>query len=268
MSIIFSVDKLAIGYKKIIAKDISFTGNEGEIIGILGANGSGKSTLLGALCGINKVFSGAVTVNNVDICKLSTKDRAKYISYYTQRTPQMDGFLVHQIIEMGLYAQQSDIFGNTDNGELATAAKIFGVEHLLHHEYHKLSEGQRSMVFLAKTFAQNTPVILLDEPDNNLDYSNMHYLFSAFREQVISCNKCGVVVLHNPSLALNFCDKIIIFSGGTTSAPIDIISSTTQELESLLKEIYPELVVRKDEVSGMFYSLFDINSARKKGGIV
>ncbi len=260
MAKILKLDNLTVGYKKPIVNNISLEVNESEIVGILGLNGSGKSTLLGGLCGLNKIYSGELYVNNVKLNNLSIKKRSRYLSYFTQRTPNLDGFLVEQIIEMGCYSKYNSYFPASNLSDkrntVVKCAKLFKIDHLLKSEYAKLSEGQRSMVFLAKTFAQDTPVILLDEPDNNLDYLNINYLFSNLKTQIQKNKKCGLLVLHNPNLALNLCEKLVIIDKGSIAASFYIQSANTSEIQNYLRIIYPEIVIKKDIESNVFYSTF------------
>ncbi len=258
---VLSVKNLSVGYKNAIVNDVSFDVSTGEIIGILGLNGSGKSTLLAGLCGINKIFSGDIFVSGIKINTLSSKKRARYISYFTQRTPAVEGLTVKQIIELGCYSKSSDFFlilNQRENNETVRyCANLFNITHLLDTDITKLSEGQRSLAFLAKIFAQDTPIILLDEPDNNLDYLNTHNLFSTFKNQVENKNKTAIVVLHNPALALNYCSKLIVISGGEILGEASTKDGNTAKTQSLLRCIYPDIIIKKDSGTNMFYTVFE-----------
>ncbi len=261
METVLSVKNLSVGYKNEVIKNISFDVYKGEIVGVLGLNASGKSTLLGGLCGINKLFSGEIFVEGIKINSLSSKKRANYISYYTQRTPAVEGLLVRQIIGMGTYSKNSGIFSLSNSEEksdtINACAKLFKIDHLLDTDVSKLSEGQRSLAFLAKIFAQDTPIVLLDEPDNNLDFLNTHNLFKAFKAQIEEKNKSAVIVLHNPALALNYCSKLIIIKNGEIAGEVSTINCSISSIEKVLRNVYPNIIINKDKATDTFYTVFN-----------
>ncbi len=265
MESVLSVKNLSVGYKNEVIKNISFDVNKCEIVGVIGLNGSGKSTLLGGLCGINKLFGGDIFVGGVKINSLSSKKRARYISYYTQRTPNVSGLLVKQIIQMGSYSK--DYFGFSlpnlegKNNTVNTLAKLFKIEHLLDTDVSKLSEGQRSLAFLAKIFAQDTPIVLLDEPDNNLDYLNTHNLFKVFKAQIEEKNKSALVVLHNPTLALNYCSRLIIIKSGVIVDEVSTAKCSISAIQNALRKIYPDIIINKDTATDAFYTVFNAKKA-------
>ncbi len=266
MSEMVSIKNLSVGYQKAIVKQFSIELKKGEIVAILGRNGSGKSTLLGGICGLNKVFGGEIAVDGVRTNGLSTKKRARHISYFTQRTPRMEGFLAEQVIEMGCYAGHDDLFSlKTQQKKQETVyrcATLLGIGSLLKRPCHELSEGQRAMVFLAKVFAQNTSLILLDEPDNNLDYENTNHFFNLCQTMIKEQEKSGIIVLHNPSLALNFCDRMLILKDSVTVCDCSVKDTSIDELQKALRTLYPNIVVGKDPHTALFYTVYQksINS--------
>ncbi len=258
-----SIKNLSVGYKKPIVQNIDIDIKNSETIAILGKNGSGKSTFLGGLCGINKVFSGNILIDDINIHNLSARKRARYISYYTQRTPVMDGLLAEQVIEMGCYSRFNEVFAfktqNEKQSIVSKCADMLGITHLLKSECHKLSEGQRSLVFLAKLFAQDTPLVLLDEPDNNLDYENTNMIFSLSNKLIKNQNKSAITVLHNPSLALNYCDRIIILDNGTTTSDFSVNETRLEDIQKNLRFIYPNINIGKDVKTDKFYTIYEEN---------
>ncbi len=256
MGEVLKIENLCVGYKDIVVHNVCVCAFAGETIGIIGLNGSGKSTLLGGISGVAKVFSGDVFVNGINQNRLSIKKRAKFISKYSQRTSIATGLLAWQIIEMGLYAEDNLLKSTSSQKaqKVLLYAKMFGIEHLLQTECQKLSEGQRSLVFLAKTAAQNTHVVLLDEPDSSLDYINTHKLFSIMSNLIKTQKKVGVFVLHDPTLALNWCDKILILHEGVIKDLIETQKDDAFSCQKKLSIIYPDILVLQEDAQ--FYCRF------------
>ncbi len=260
MKNVLCVKNLCVGYREPILNDISFDVNQGEIVGFLGLNGSGKSTLLGGLCGINKVFSGEIFVKGTKINSLSSKKRAQYISYYTQRTPKIEGLTVRQVIELGCYSKSTDLLSviyDKNKTEITNkCAKLLKIENLLDTDILKLSEGQRSLAFLAKIFAQDTPIVLLDEPDNNLDFLNTHNLFTTFKNQISNKNKSAIIVLHNPTLALNYCNRLFLISDGKIIGETSTQNDSIETMQEILRLIYPDIIIGRDDKTSSLYTVF------------
>lgn len=235
-----NVKSISAGYGKEIITDISLSVGNGELVGILGPNGCGKTTLIKSVSGVIKPKSGLVEVDGKNITNLSARKKALYISTLSQRLYAVSGFTASDIIETGLYAR-SGIFGKIsdyEKGEIRKTALSLGIEKLLNRDYSKLSEGQRQMVNLAAVAVQNTPVVLLDEPDSALDFNNVNMLFERIESIVKESGKSAVAVLHNPALALERCSKIFIMKNGRIVAET---KKNDPSLEDKLKFIYPEI---------------------------
>ncbi|WP_461811804.1 ABC transporter ATP-binding protein [Faecalimonas sp.] len=248
MDPIFRVEHLTVGYQNPIISDASFDVNEGELVGIIGRNGQGKTTLLRGLTGDAKRFSGKIYVNEKDITKISVKQQAKMISVLPQKTNIPEGVTVEEILEMGCYASKPFFarINAKDKERIKHIAKVFHVAEFLEKECFKLSAGQQQMVLMCRMFIQNTPVMLLDEPNAALDYSNEQLLLDFLRRLVKEYKKVGILVIHDPEAALKWCDSLVIINDGKIAEKIDIKDSSKEQLQKALQILYPNIQVEKN----------------------
>ncbi len=252
MSVLFEAHDLTVGYERPVVHEISFTADSGEIVGILGRNGYGKTTLLRGIMGGVTCFSGEILVDGVPCRNLPAKKRARYLSVLPQQTEIMGGILAREVIEMGRYPY-GGLFG--DIGEagkrlIEETAETLDITNLLESDCGKLSQGQRQLVLLARLFVQDTPVMLLDEPDASLDFYNTHILFSTLSTMIREQQKAAILVLHNPELALQWCDRLVILKHGRIAAELRPATADERETEDALRLLYENIQVRRDPFSG------------------
>ena len=254
MDRMLEVKNLSVGYRVPIVRNASFSLFRREVVGLLGRNGSGKTTLLRGLTGSAKIFGGGAEVCGNNLLTLSHRERAKRLSLLSQRADLPDGLSVREVIAMGRYAH-GGIFGR-DRRErelVRQAARRFGIEDLLDADCAALSEGQRQLVHLARVTAQEAPVLLLDEPNSALDFENTHRLFSEVRRLSREDGRAVLTVLHDPALALRWCDRLMLLTDGQLSEAISVADSPSEELRSSLRRLYPSLELGRDAESGAFF---------------
>jgi len=222
--------------KKPILRKISCDFESGKMIGIIGPNGSGKSTLLKTMATIYPYENGHIHLYQQPLKKYSRKQVAKAISYVPQDTQITVQFPVRKIIEMGRHIHQP-LFtkaNHIDYTAVQTAMKQTNITHLQDENVQKLSGGQRQLVMIAKALAQNTPIILLDEPIASLDVYYQLYILHMLH-QLRKQNKTIIIVLHDLNLAARFCDELLLLDHGKVKqfGPTkDVLTPT------LLKEVY------------------------------
>lgn len=248
MEQIFRIENLTAGYGKPVISEASFGVNPGEVAGIIGRNGGGKTTLLRGIAGEAKRFSGKIYVKDRDITKIPVKQQAELISILPQKTYIPEGITVEEVLEMGCYASKGlfERISIQDRKRIRTAAGMFGIQELLYKECAKLSAGQQQMVLMCRMFVQDTPVMLLDEPNAALDYSNSHMFFSFLRRMVKEHKKAGILVIHDPEAALRWCDLLLVIGQGRILKKIDIRSAGKEELQQALQLLYPDIQVREN----------------------
>lgn len=247
-----SLDKVSAGYEKknFILKDISVSFTGGGIWGILGPNGSGKTTLLRVLSGILP-YEGHITLDtDKELSSLSKRELARYIAMMPQFTSIYFSYSVYDTVMLGRYAHSGNSLGEmlgrlSKHDRVVTDAAIeaTGLTEIKNHSISELSGGQLQRVMLARTIAQETPIILLDEPTNHLDLKYhielTSYLdkWSSLRTEVngISYPNTVISVFHDIGTAVTLTDNIILMKDGRI-----IKKGSTDEVltRSLINDIY------------------------------
>lgn len=192
-------------------KDLSLEFEAGKITTVLGPNGSGKSTLLHMISTYLKPKSGKIYLNDMDLRKLKQKEIAKYISCVYQEHESLDDITVRDLVSFG-----RNIYTDKVENEkmIDFALEATGISEIQHKKVNNLSGGQRQRAFIAMSLAQNTDVLLLDEPTTYLDiYHQIEIL-----EVVKSLNqKYGItiiMVLHDLNQAVNYSHNLVIMKDG------------------------------------------------------
>lgn len=255
MNKILEVKHMSICYDQLVVDDITLSLYQGEVVGLLGRNGCGKSTLLKGIMGSFSKCQGNVYVFGNDYLAMNTKKRAKYLSMLTQRFDIMDGIHVYDMIELGTYAHSMFLSSWNHHERINEVAEAFHIQHLLNQEYTQLSEGQKQLVQLARLTIQNTPVILLDEPDSALDFDNRHMIFQIIRDMIENHNKAGMIVLHDPVCALKYCDRILLMDKGRIINEIQPQFETCDKITLKIQSLYPQLIVKQDSETNEYYCL-------------
>ena len=253
MKELLRIKNFSVFYTDNIVDNVSFSLNKGDMIGLIGRNGCGKSTLLKGIMGSLKT-SGDVLFCGEDFLKMKVKQRAKNISMLTQRIEIIDGITVYDLISLGDYVYW-EIGENKNDEKLNQIAKLLHLENLLNKDYAILSEGQKQLVNFARVLMQNTPIMLLDEPDSALDFDNRHMLFKKLCDLVKNNNKAIILVIHNPLDALNYCNQVLLMDKGKIISEIHPLLETPEEITQKIRLIYSNIIIKKDEKQ--FYSLIE-----------
>ena len=216
MEILKATD-LIIGYKdKAILPPINVTLEEGALVALIGPNGSGKSTLFKTLIGNLKPIGGSVRLYDKDISSYSPKDKASMIGIVLTERPD-DMFLkVFDVVATGR-CPYTNFFGKINNEDLnivKESLEIVGIINLIDRYFNTLSDGEKQKVMIAKTLAQNTPIIFMDEPTAFIDYPSKIDLLSLMKRLAIEQKKTIVFSSHDLELLLRFTDDIWMISKG------------------------------------------------------
>lgn len=259
----FSVEHLTAGYgKETVISDISFSLESGILMGILGSNGCGKTTLLKSLCGILP-HTGSCTLQDINLGDLSPKQLSRLCSYIPQRSGISIDISVLDVVLMGFnpYLKLLE-YPTLHMKELAKQALTqVGLIEKANMNYMHLSEGQKQLCILARTLAADSHLLLLDEPESALDFHYRYQILDTLRNWVHEKGRGAVVTLHDPNLALNYCDSLLLMSKGQI---LDILHPKTdplEKMESMLSHLYgnislhicqnrkgvPQLVMLKEE---------------------
>ena len=232
-----SADQVTIGYDdKPLIKEISFECTAGELIILLGVNGIGKSTLLKTLCGLLDPLSGHVTFDQRNIFAMNAADRAKIISgVFTGR--DFDPFIsVQEFVTLGRYPYTNWLgtLTSTDRDLIDHALHTLGLTHLADKKVHQISDGERQKTLIAKALAQDTPVIIMDEPTAFLDYKNKAELLSTIKKLATEQQKIIIISTHDISSSLPFSGRAFLITESGHFINADH-SGTEQELKMIME---------------------------------
>ncbi len=174
------IENLSIGYKgNAVCENFSLSINQGEMIGLKGRNGRGKTTLLKTICGLIPPIKGCVIFNGMNIHSMSAIERAKCISIVLTQRVLLQGITVRSLVEMGRYPNLGRFHFEDKMDEPFIDNCLFklGITHLAAKPLAEISDGELQKAMIARALAQQTPIILMDEPTAFLDYVAKAELF-------------------------------------------------------------------------------------------
>ena len=222
---------LCVSYeKKRILSDMDFDACKGELVSVIGPNGAGKTTLLRALSGMLSAESGEVLINGKSIDSYSKARLAKTLSVCFSGRMEAELISCFEVVCMGRYPYTGRFggLGKEDKEIALLAMRWAGIENLKDKPYQKASDGQKQLVLLARAFAQDTEIILLDEPMSYLDISNKLLFANALKNRVKEAGLCAVASIHEWELCSAVSDRVFCLSRDGRAA----ISGTPKEVFS------------------------------------
>ena len=252
---ILKAHKLSIGYptkpkKMIVADHINFEIKSGELVAVIGVNGAGKSTLLRSLSGVQPLLAGEVFIRNQNITEISFEELATRISLVLTEQPLSKNLSVFELVALGRqpYTNWVGRLAKIDLAAINKAIKLVAIEELKFKKCHELSDGQLQKVLIARALAQDTPLIILDEPTTHLDLFHKAYIFKLLKQLSVETNKAIIFASHEINLALQLCDRLILIKENK------VIDGTPKELidTGQLQNIFPENLIYFDETSSSF----------------
>lgn len=242
---------LTLGYDRTnIIKNIDLTIPQGKITALVGANGCGKSTLLRGLARLLQPIGGSVYLDSTDLFKLSTKAVAKRLGILSQSPVAPEGLTVRDLVACGRYPYQSWLqqWSKEDERFVAIALEITRMTELADRELDTLSGGQKQRAWIAMALAQDTDILLLDEPTTFLDLAHQIEVLDLLWELNQTQGRTLVMVLHDLNQACRYADYLVAVSGGNIYAqgkPEAVMN------EAMILEVFGlECKIVSDPVSG------------------
>ena len=225
------IEDLSIGYhRSIVQEHLQLCAGEGEMICLLGTNGSGKSTLLRTIAGLQPLYGGRILLCGRDLQRLSSQELARLSALVlTERTALVNTHVV-DIVGMGRYPY-SNLLGGMSASDMEQIEQAIGqcdLAGLRDRYFNSLSDGEKQRVLLAKAIAQQTPIVLLDEPTAHLDLPGRYRTFALLQEMAHEQGKTVVVSTHDLDLALQTADKLWLMKqqgGIVTGTPKELLGS-------------------------------------------
>ncbi len=224
---------VAVGYEQTngkfleILKEINFNATAGEMVALIGSNGIGKSTLLRTMVGFHKYFGGEIKVNGDDLGRIDEKDLARIMSFVSTENIRIANMTVFDLVAYGRFPYTNWIGRLTekDRGMVEDAIEKVGLRGFEERQITQVSDGERQRAMIARAVAQDTPVIILDEPTAFLDVSNKYEIFHLLLLLAKERAKTIILSTHDLNIALREVDKlwIVTQSGNFQGAPEDAV---------------------------------------------
>ena len=231
--IILNCENISIGYQSkgkniIIAKNLNLSLEKGKLIALIGSNGIGKSTLLRTLTGIQKPLSGGVFLNTVNIEELEPLALAQEMSLVLTEKLPPSNLTVYELIALGRQPYTNWIGKLTpeDIAKVNEAMELTQINHLASKKHYEISDGQLQKVLIARALAQDTALIILDEPTTHLDLQHKVSVFKLLKKLAHETGKCILFSTHDIDMAIQLSDEMIIMTPETVlqDQPCNFIS--------------------------------------------
>jgi iron complex transport system ATP-binding protein len=234
----FGINKLNFSYGNSFSlKDISFSVNSGQICAILGPNASGKTTLIKCLAGVLSKESGAIIFDDRVAKGLTERELSRMLAYVPQTHEASFPYTVIDMVLMGRnpYIGYFSMPKKEDLNMSHMALATLKMEHIKDKAFTEISSGQQKMVLIARALAQETPIMLLDEPTAHLDFKNKLLVLKNIKNLVKAKGVSVLLSLHDPNEVTLIADQTIIMNNG------EIVSQGKTEdvlTTRIIKEIY------------------------------
>ncbi|MEC7771191.1 MAG: ABC transporter ATP-binding protein [Bacteroidota bacterium] len=248
---ILSISQLSIGYgSKTVANNINFDLGAGMLCGVVGVNGIGKSTLLRTLGGFQPKLSGNIRLNGKPLEKYSSSSLSKELSVVLTEQPASKNLTVQELIALGRqpYTNWLGTLTKEDKQQIQASLDAFLLNELRHSKCHELSDGQLQRVLVARAMAQDTSLILLDEPTTHLDLYHKVQILKMLQELAHNKQKTILFTTHEIELAIQLCDRILILDGKDHpfGDPCQLIE------QKHFDQLFPSEMVQFDGKTGSF----------------
>jgi iron complex transport system ATP-binding protein len=233
---VLTTENLSIGYRTkkahhIVASDIDLSIEKGKLVTVLGKNGIGKSTLLRTIAKVQKPLNGNVFINNKNLETYAYQELATALSMVlTERLPESQ-LTVFELVALGRqpYTNWIDKLSDIDLEKVNWALDETEIHHLKHKRFYELSDGQLQRVLIARALAQDTEIIILDEPTAHLDLHHTIKIFSLLKKLTVKTSKTIIMSSHEVNLSIKFADEIILFTDAKiyTGTPNELINNNS-----------------------------------------
>ncbi len=207
------LQNITIGYKdNILLRDVSVTMPTGKLIALIGRNGSGKSTLLRAIAGLGEVRQGTILLNGHNLEAMSTYQLATTVSFVTTERVRIVNLRCQDVVALGRapYTNSIGRMQSRDRKIVMKSLELVNMQNYMDRTMDQMSDGECQRIMIARALAQDTPIILLDEPTSFLDLPNRYELCSLLKRLAHDESKCIFFSTHELDIAVTMCDAIAL----------------------------------------------------------
>ncbi len=254
-NIVLTAENLSIGYpsKKgdtVIAEGLNFALRKGELIGLVGSNGIGKSTLLRTLSATQPALKGSIILNGSTISETTSLQRATQLSLVLTEAPASKNLTVLELISLGRQPHTSWMgrLTSLDIAKINEAIEATDVGKLKHKNCYELSDGQLQRVYIARALAQDTPVIILDEPTTHLDLYHRAYILKLLKKLAVEKQKTILFSTHEIDIAIQLADTMMVMTKNSVAIdePCKLIE------QGKFDALFPPETIHFDKNTGRF----------------
>lgn len=253
---ILSTEKLSSGYsakhsERVVSSDLDLKIKNGELVALLGPNGCGKSTLMRTIAGLQPSLKGNIIIDKKPLKGIKSKDRARLLSLVLTEKVEAINLTVWDIISIGRYPYVGNMgkLSDTDKRIVFDSLEACSLEGFENRQFSELSDGEKQKVMIARALAQDTPLMLLDEPTAHLDLPNRIDTMRMLYELAKKTGKGILVSTHELDLAMQWADTIWLMDRQGevyTGVPEDLV------LEGQLSAIFGSKHAYFDIETGVF----------------
>ncbi len=253
--IILKTENLSIGYtskKKhtTIASNINITLKKGELIGLIGANGVGKSTLIRTLTKVQAPLQGHIFINDRNLLKINPLELAKEVSLVLTEPIASKNLSVLELVTLGRQPHTNWIgtLSQLDKDIINATLEQVNIKDLKHKKCFELSDGQLQKVMIARALAQDTNIIILDEPTSHLDMYHKAYILKLLQQLAKETGKTILFSSHEIDLAIQLVDNLIVITNEQVvyDQPCNLIK------KGIFNTLFPKDLIVFDELTGSF----------------
>lgn len=223
-------------------KELNVEFPRGAVTSVIGPNGAGKSTLLMMMARLLDQSSGTILLKGRDVNEIRIAEYARLVATLKQSTGFNLRLTVEELVAFGRFPYGRGNLTQHDQQAIDEAIEFLALQHLRHADLDQLSGGQRQMALLAMVIAQQTDVLLLDEPLNNLDMKHAVELMRALRRLCDEQGRTVILVIHDINFAANYSDHIVALKEGRLHFSGSVAETVTAEKLSDLYELEFEIV--------------------------
>ena len=239
----------SIGYgERILLREATAAIEKGKLTALIGRNGTGKSTLLRAIAGLNRCYAGKILIGGRDISDMKVQEMARTLAFVTTGRTRIANLKCEDVVAIGR-APYTNWIGKMQNGDkeiVMRSLSSVGMEAYAGRTMDKMSDGECQRVMIARALAQDTPIILLDEPTSFLDMPNRYELVALLRRLVHDEKKCIMFSTHELDIALSMCDSIALLDTPNLSC----LTASEMQKSGYIDRLFQNENIRFDSLCG------------------